>query len=210
MTGISISNCSKFLGILVDRNLSWEEHINYVCSKLNQAYFAILQLKENLNEAGLVNVYYALAYSHLSLNTFIWGRSSYVSRVFILQKRLLRLLFNLDFRESCKTIFINKKLLTVPSIYIYKCLLYVKSNLESFEGLSDYHLYNTRNKNILSIPLHRTSTYKESLHYNCIILYNRLPSNIQDMAVSKFKYTVKNLLLKNGYYSIDEFLTQEL
>ena len=210
LPGITLSDCSKFLGTLVDSTLSWEEHINYVCSKLNQAYFALLQLKDNLNEVGLVNVYYALAYSHLSLNIFIWGRSSYVSRVFILQKRIVRLLFNLDFRESCKTIFINKKLFTVPSIYIYKCLLYVKNNLESFECLSDHHVYNTRNKNILSIPLHRTSTYKESLHYNCIVLYNKLPCNVQNMAVSKYKNTVKNILLKNGYYSIDEYLTQEL
>lgn len=210
LPGITLSNCSKFLGLLVDSNLTWEEHINHVCSKLNQAYFALLQLKESLNESGLVNVYYALAYSHLSLNIFIWGRSYHVSRVFILQKRLIRLLFNLNFRESCRTTFINKKLLTVPSIYIYKCLLYVKKNLESFEGLTDHHLYSTRNKNILSIPLHRTSTFKDSLQYNCIVLYNKLPGNVQSMTLPKYKNTVKNILLENGYYNIDEYLTQEL
>ena len=138
LPGITLSDCPKFLGTLVDSILSWEKHTNYVCSKLNQAYFALLQLKDNLNEVELVNVYYALAYSHLSLNIFTWGRFSYVSRVIILQKRVVRLLFNLDSRENCKTTFINKKLLTVPNIYTYIQLftLRLKNKVDTFECLS--------------------------------------------------------------------------
>ena len=62
-----------------------------------------------LNEVGLIMVYHSLPYSHLALNKSIWGRYSSARITFILQKRILRLIFHLDYWESCKSTFINKK-----------------------------------------------------------------------------------------------------
>ena len=127
--GITLSECFKILGTLVNSNLSWEQHVYYLCTKLNQAYFALHQLRDTLKEIGLTNVYYALAYSHMSLNICIWGQSSYVKRVFVLQERILQLIFNLNYTEIYESTFINKKILTVSCIYIYKCLIYAKNNI---------------------------------------------------------------------------------
>ena len=91
-------------------------------------YFAILQLKDTLNEE-LISVYYTLAFSHVSLNIFVWGRSTHAKKVFILQRKIIRLLFNLEFWQSCKNIFISKIILPVPCIYIYKYLFYARNNV---------------------------------------------------------------------------------
>ena len=59
---ILIYDNHKFLGTMIDPTLTYE----YVCAELNSAYFAILNLKNTLDEVGLMSVYYSLAYSHIS------------------------------------------------------------------------------------------------------------------------------------------------
>lgn len=203
---IPLSESSKFLGTYIDSTMSWVPHIDHVCNKLNKSYFAIYQLINILSEEGLLNVYYSLAYSYIAQNISLWGKSSEGSRVFILQKRLIRLIFKLKFRESCRDIFISRRILTVPCLYIYKCLIHLKSNLHKFHIIAENHEYNTRHGNLLSIPYHRTSTFKESLYYNAIILHNSLPENIKSLNLLRYKKKVKDLLLDNGYYSVNEFL----
>lgn len=84
---IMLSDSAKLLGTLLDSKLSWYRHIDHVCSQLNKAYFAILQLKSTLDKAGLINIYYSMAYSHISFNILAWGRAPECERVFICQKK---------------------------------------------------------------------------------------------------------------------------
>lgn len=205
---LKLSTYTKFLGTYIDDSLSWEPQGNHVCSKLNKAYFAILQLKDALDEAGLVDVYYALVYSHLSFNICIWGKSSQMHRVFVLQKRIIRLMYNLNYRESCRDTFIAKHILTAPCIFIYKCLIHAKTNLQKYKTLDSNHTYNTRHGSLLSIPQHKTAKFKESLQYNSIILYNSLSEDIRNLHLLKYKWQIKKLLVQNAYYSIDEFVNR--
>ncbi|KAJ8953342.1 hypothetical protein NQ317_012114 [Molorchus minor] len=73
---IDITHCTKLLGTHLDDKLSWSQHIEHVCTKLNKAYFALLHLKNVLGEAGLISVYYALAYTHISYNIIAWGSAT--------------------------------------------------------------------------------------------------------------------------------------
>ena len=57
-------------------------------------------MKDSLNESGLMNIYYALAYLHISLNILSWGCGKDKGRAFILQKRIKRLIFNINFSDT--------------------------------------------------------------------------------------------------------------
>ena len=129
---------------------------------------------------------------------------THLQRVFVSQKRLLRLIFNLKNRESCT--FISKGVFTVPSVYIYKCLIFAKINLHSFLTAADNHMYNTRNKELLSIPAHKTANFKNSLHYHCVVLFNTLPKTAKAMKLASFKKEIKDLLLRHAFNSVNEFL----
>lgn len=203
----SFQNEVSFLGSRIDSTLTWGSHIDIVCSKLNKAFFCISQLKGSLDRNGLLNVYYAMAYSNLSFNILCWGRSRDVSKVFVCQKRIIRLIFGMEHLDSCKPIFIGHSILTVFSIYILKSLLFAKNNLADFGTLSETHNYNTRHGSVLKIPPHRTSSYKRSPEYNAITLFNKLPQHIKNISnILIYKKAIKNLLLKNCYYSIEEYL----
>ncbi|VEN51647.1 unnamed protein product [Callosobruchus maculatus] len=53
---ITPSTSSKFLGIYLDSQLSWDDHINAVCLKLSKAYILINSLKHLLDTEGLAKI----------------------------------------------------------------------------------------------------------------------------------------------------------
>lgn len=202
---------TKFLGILIADNLNWNTQVDSICKKINTACYSIRVLKNSLRKEGLIKVYYAMAYSYISFNIVIWGRAKDLNRVFISQKRVIRLLFDLDYRESCKQTFITEKILTVPSIYILRCLVFARSNLERYETNGSYHNHNTRHCGQLKIPLHRTEKFKQSPIYNTITLYNKLPGIYKNVNSEKvFHGKVKKLLVEKAFYSVQEFLESDL
>ncbi|KAK9887548.1 hypothetical protein WA026_023270 [Henosepilachna vigintioctopunctata] len=197
----------KFLGILLDRDLRWSLHVDSVTKKLSSAFYAINKIKNFLSTISVMEVYYALAYSHINYNIMLWGSSVDSQRVFISQKRLIRTIFRLGPRESCKGAFIGNKILTTPCIFIYRCLIYVKENEGKFVKLSSFHCHNTRNVKTLFIPGHSSAKYENSPAYQCIKLYNHLPYAFKCLGPARFRKIVKSVLLKNCYYSVREYLT---
>lgn len=145
----------------------------------------------------------------MNYNILLWGNSIDSSRVFIAQKRIIRLIFNLGSRESCRPTFKKYQLFTLSSLYIYRCLLYVKENENSIVKLSDFHTYSTRNADTLCIPSHSTTKFKSSCVYQAIILYNHLPPSIKMLNRVKFKKLIKCKLLSNCYYNVSEYLADD-
>lgn len=203
---ITASESTKFLGIHVDKNLRWTTHIDVLCKKLNSSYFAIHRIKDILPRSCLMSVYFSLVYSHLSYNILLWGRSSDFPRVFVAQKRIIRTIFNLNPMDSCKSIFVENKILTLPCIYIFKCLLYAKENEFKWMKLSDYHGYETRNSQTLLFPRHKTYRFECSPMYQSIRMFNHLSPTMKSLNSKMFKKEIKNLLLVKGYYSVQEYL----
>lgn len=198
--------CVKFLGLCVDKNLRWHCQIENLCKKLNRSYYAIHRVKNSLPLDALINVYYGLVYCHLCYNVVLWGSSSESERVFIIQKKIIRLMFNLKPRESCREIFKNYKLLTFPCIYLFSCVMFVRCNLAGLTMCSDFHNYPTRHQNIICVPIHKTAKYESSPRLAGITFYNHLPTRIKLLNDKLFKKEVKTFFIQNCFYSTREFL----
>lgn len=201
-----ISKSTKFLGSFLDGSISWNEQINHVCAKLNSFFFALKTLKNTLHENLLVNFYYGSVYPIISNNIIVWGQATEHSRVFIIQKRIIRLIFSLTQIESCREIFITKKLLTTTGIYILKLLTFIHHNSETYKKHADIHTYSTRNKNNIYIEKFHHTFYKKSPYYAGYKYYNILPAELKNIkSITTFKYKVKEILLKNCFYDLKEF-----
>ena len=100
---------AKFLGLTLDEKLSWETHINNVSHKISSAFFALRNLKNIISTAELINVYYGIVYPHIKYLILLWGSRSSSQRIFIMQKRIIRLIFSLGPLESCRPIFKKKQ-----------------------------------------------------------------------------------------------------
>ena len=207
---INSLNNTKFLGVLVDSLFNWKKHAEFILNKLNSAYFAILQLRSLLNKNALISIYYSLVYTYLTYGVFLWGDSVYSNRIFLAQKRIIRLIFRLKGTETCKLVFKTYKLLTLPSIYIYKCLIFFKLNQHNVNQFHQVHDHQTRFSYLHVLDHHRLSKYEKSPRYSGTIFFNMLPKEIQCLDFAVFKSKIKKILCNKAYYSVNEFLIDKL
>jgi len=85
---------SKYLGLIIDETLSWNEHIEQIATKLCSACYALRNLKHIVPQSTLRTLYYAYIHSILSYGIIFWGRSSDVNKFFILQLKIVRIITN--------------------------------------------------------------------------------------------------------------------
>lgn len=195
----------KYLGTWIDSQLNWSKDIDETVKKLNSAFYVIRNLKRYLNPRSLITVYYGIVQSHLTYNVLLWGRASDLDRVFVAQKRIIRLMFGLDFRESCQGTFREKQIMTVVCLYIYKALARMHVRREMLPRHA--HSYETRGKNDIRLPFHKRTAYEKSPDYAGGALYNKLPESFKHMTFKKFKLELRKMLVDNAFYSLDEFIT---
>ena len=87
------TNSVKYLGIKIDKQLNWREHINEVAIKLNRANAMLYKVREFVSTDTLRSIYYAIFDSHLNYGNLVWGQNTNaIKRLTILQKKALRLM----------------------------------------------------------------------------------------------------------------------
>ena len=112
-------------------------------------------------------------------------------------------------RSSCKQGLKKLDILTVPCLYIYALMLFAVKNLNIYQTNYSVHGMNTKQQS----NLHKSSVRLSSMHrgvYNSSIkVFNQLPQNIFKFCnyIHTFKTLLRGYLVKNAFYSIDEFLS---
>ena len=82
-------------------------------------------------------IYFAHIHSIISYGIIFSGTSSYANKVFILQKKIIRIITNTRPRDSCREVFKSMETLTLYSQYIYSLVLYTINPLtpkDSYSG----------------------------------------------------------------------------
>ena len=89
----------KFLGVIIDDELSWEPQVEYIKQKLNSSIIIIKRIRKFIPESEYMKLYNALFKSHLSYCISTWGgiSSHKLESIFSIQKRCIRLLFGTKF-----------------------------------------------------------------------------------------------------------------
>lgn len=200
----------RFLGVHLDSTLTWGTHIDSLAAKLSSNIFALRILAFSLSSEVLRSVYFAMIESHLKYGVLLWGGSSHAGTVFRLQRRAVRILGGLGYRDCCRNTFKDLNLLTFPSIFILENLLYAHKNKINFQAQSDIHDYNTRNKSLIRKDFLRLSRSQHCPEFCSVSLYNKLPGGVKIMSVRHFRIAVKHMLTKRVLYSINEFYSMTL
>jgi hypothetical protein len=154
---------------------------------------------------------FAHFHSHISYGIIFWGSSSSMKNVFAVQKRAIRIMLRLGPRSSCREGFKKLDILTVLCLYIYAFMLFVVKNPNIYQTNSSVHGRNTRQQNKLHVPPVIFSSIQRGDVYSSVKLFNQLPQNISKFRnnIHIFKILLRNYLVKNAFYSIEEFLSKE-
>lgn len=211
--GLSNSICTssvKLLGFHIDSKLNWSLHISNVCKKVSRVSYLLWKLKDFVSFNYLRVTYFGLFQSHISYGLIIWGHSSQVSSLLLLQKKCLRTLAGVGPLISCRPLFTSFKILTIVNLYIYNVLLYTKSNLHLFTARQDVHEHFTRGRNKIDLLPHRLAITGNSLKVNCINLFNKLPNDARDASFNRFKARIFDWLVNNPFYRLDEYFSTNI
>lgn len=200
----------KFLGVNLDPGLLWKPHIAQLSGKLSKNLFLLRNLSNCVSPNVLINAYFSLFHSHLSYSILAWGHATDVGRIFALQRRAIRILGGLGFRDDCRQAFANLKILTVPAQYIFENLRYVKKNIHLFRTHEHCHSYETRNRHGIIPAYWRLKRCQTGPGYWAIKLFNCLPNATKELDQRPFERRVKSFLAVNPCYSIEEYFNLPL
>ena len=197
----------KFLGMRVDAGLTWRAHGDCLAGRLRSAIFLLRRLTETCSPPVVRTAYFSLFHSLASYGLLIWGHTPTLKRIFALQRRAVRTIGGLGYREDCRHIFKDLRIITLPSLYVYESLKQIHSNIQQYRNNADVHGYGTRALNNIRGERLRLDRSRNALNYHGIKFYNMLEESTRNLPHKRFLNYVKEHLIDTVLYAIQEFQT---
>ena len=95
-------NIIKYLGVIFDEKLKWNNYIDYICDSLIKYYGIFNHLKHKATKLIARELYYAFIYSKIKCGIEVYGAASTTNmeKLQIMQNKLIKLILKLDMRTS--------------------------------------------------------------------------------------------------------------
>ena len=108
----------KYLGVLVDSNLSWKFHINNVALKISRTVGVVTRLRNFVPRTTLLNIYQSLILPYLTYGLAAWSQAAktHLQKILVLQKRVLCLMYFSEPRAHAVPLFISLKILPLHNL----------------------------------------------------------------------------------------------
>jgi hypothetical protein len=130
-----------------------------------------------------------------------------ISKVFMIQKRVLRIMNGIDKQESCRPVFKESGILMVTTLYILDVISYIKKHKADLIQNINIHNHNKRLNKDYHVNYCRTSLFKRSEINRGIELYSKVPNKIKNVeSFPIFKRELKFFLSSHAFYTIVEFI----
>jgi len=155
----------------------------------------------------LKTVYYSHFNAIITYGLPFWGNSPHSTKIFIMHKRIIRIMMGYRNTVSCRSLFKRLGILPLISQYILSLLLFVFKNKQFFILNSENHSKGTRQLNNLHHPITNLTIYQKGAHYMGIRIFNNLPPYIKEISnnILKFENCLKRFLHIHSFYSLEEY-----
>ena len=210
---------TKFLGLLLDKNLDFKPHINYSRIKISKGLYMLSRAAKILNSRELKLIYSAIILPYLTYGILVWGgkckiyRAPYLSLdrgqpadnmcslSYNLQKRALRIISKSHPRSHHIPICSSLQLLDLEDIYNVRALSFFydffHDKLPPYFNQFVSLRYSRNDELFIKTRFHRTNIASSSLCHTLPYIWNPLPIEIKNnLLKSKFTFIRS---LKNYY-----------
>ena len=119
--------CSgQFLGVIIDQHLAWKSHISFVSKKILKTVRIIAKARFYPSSKSLLTLYYSLVYPYLTYSNVAWSSTYYsnLNCIYLLQKRMVRLISKAHYLANTAPLFSKLKVLDIYGINSF-CLLHL-------------------------------------------------------------------------------------
>ena len=202
--------CTEYLGVMIDSDLSWKEHIDYVYHKILKFCGIFYKVKFKLPHEIMKLLYFAFVYPHLLYGIEVYANTpfSHIYKLHILNNKLLRIAQGRTILTRTHVIYKSYNTLPITVLHKYQIMLFVHRCLFNshllpsvfsgyFDLNSSVHSYLTRS----SDKLHLFSVYSSSgakcIKFKGSQLWNNLPNSLSVISsYDSFKRELKNYLVQ--------------
>lgn len=203
---ISPSPCSSFLGISLDSNLKYIDHISHIKKKIAYGIRALIKTRSYFTRATLLSLYYSFVHSHINYGIMCWGNTynTHFASLQVLQNQSIRIITNSSRFSNGKCLLHDNNILTISELLNYNLgIIFYKYITKALPpiGFSSTDLVahsNTRfacNNNVL-LPKVRTNYGKLTAEFSSISLWNTLPASIKNARnLHQFKTELKSHIM---------------
>lgn len=197
---LELKDYIKFLGVVIDSNLSWKTHIDNIAIKISKTVGIISRLRHYIPTKTLLSIYSSLVSPYLSYGITVWGQAAdkYLNKILKLQKRALRLTYFADYTAHAVPLFITSNNLPLNMIY-FKSIVNLMhdvfnnvtppkiSNL--FTSIDEVHTHDTRSTSIGNYytKYSRTNQKRKSFSRIGVKMWNSIPLELRKLSKNSFK-----------------------
>lgn len=202
-----VNECRN-LGILLDTNLRFREHVKKLIQKSYSSLKILYSSRHLLNTKLKIMLCESLVLSQFNYCDFIYGScidSFDKNRIQKVQNSCCRFVYKLRKYDHVSRNINDTNWLSMDNRRKHHLMNFVHTLLTSvnsprtlkskFITRSNIHAVNVRHKNKFTFPRHRLAMFRRSFVYNAIQLYNLTPDELKILNINKFKYKSKLFLL---------------
>ena len=215
---------AKFLGVTIDKKLTWIPHIENIRKKLTSANGIIRRIRHFIPKKQFKSIYFSLFESHITYCISVWGGVGkvHIDKLFRLQKQCIRMLFgdqnmfmskfsaqttdeilDSDFygREHTKPLFKENNILIIHNLYRYHTAFELFKIMKTRRPISVFEQFNVSQRNNGNLII--LGSYSNQFFFlgakiwNTVVKHIIPNSDILSVKFGSFKNKLKSLLFNN-------------
>lgn len=172
----------KYLGIIIDRHLRWDKHIDNLSRNLRCLLYKFRLLRTFLDTTKLKMVYHALVSSRLNYGIIGWGgaMNTHLKKISIIQKKILKIILRKPHTYPTDILYTEAKIFDIKQSFYRSIVVYQFKNKSSLQSLT--HQYDTRNHGTCyKTPFSAKTVGQRSFAYLAPRMYQILPKSLREL-----------------------------
>ena len=212
-TSIDKVKCFNFLGITIDSNLNWKEHIKVLSNKLSKTTGILNMLKSFIPQNILKTIYNSLFLSYTNYGISCWGYTNQASLkpLVILQKRAIRIITHSKYNSHTAPLFKRLNTLTLlDTIKLNEFKLYYKfiNNYLPHYHMANLNKANNVNNTRAKILLKNINTKSKTTERDIFVKCPQTINSASDAFTNKAKtHSYKSYVKYIKHYMTSEYTT---
>lgn len=197
------ADCVKFLGIYLDKNMTWKQHVSHLSQKLVATIGVISRLKNLLPLKQKHTIYDSLFLSRIIYCIESWGAAykSTIKPLQVLQNKMVKIINRLHPRTSSLQLYTTVERSGLPiralcDFYTVSLMWKMKNGLikSNINFGVRAQTYSIREPNPIAVPPANINCGQKRFKYRAANLWNQLMNVVDGRNIRKLSISLRNYL----------------
>jgi uncharacterized surface protein with fasciclin (FAS1) repeats len=194
---------TTFLGVKIDKNLEWYDHIQMVRNKVSSGLYALSSVKHILPYELMRQIYFTLIHPYLNYGTLLWGsaKKMHLRKLVTLQNKSVRMVTLANYNASAAPIYTTTKSMPFDNLFkshLANLMFQHKHNQlppaiqHLFTANTETHSHHTRQQWDPHVTRKRTKKISDTFLHKAPEYWYRIPQDIKEcITINAFKNKMK-------------------